>query len=118
MEEGDPGGGGGEQGACCKRMREQIRAEVEMKIKEVEDRMQAKQDALARYVEDLKEIITVREEQVIATMATVKDREETIEGLKNDLKSREEEIKRLRREIQENVGRTSVRESKRQQAGL
>ena len=39
-----------------------MRAEVEMKIKEVEDRMLATQDDLARYVEDLKEIITVRKE--------------------------------------------------------
>ena len=72
-----------------------------MRIKEVEDRLKVKQEDLLKYVEDLKEI-SVREEQVIATMATVKEREETIESLKRDLKHREEEIERLRCEIQAN----------------
>ena len=40
---------------------------------------------LQKYVKDLKEIITVREEQVITTMATVKDREEKIESLRKDI---------------------------------
>ena len=53
-------------------MREQIQAEVERKIKELEDRLQAIQEAILRYVDDLKEIITAREEPVIVTMSTRK----------------------------------------------
>ena len=37
--------------------------------------MAAKEPERVKYVDDLREIITVREEQVIATMATVKERE-------------------------------------------
>ena len=51
-----------------------------MRIKEVEDRTKVMQEDLLKYVKDLKEIFSVREEQVIATMATVKEREKRSRG--------------------------------------
>ena len=52
-----------------------LRKEFEEKIKELESRMAAKEQDLVKYVDDLREIITVRKGHVIATMATVKERE-------------------------------------------
>ena len=117
MEEDDPGGGsGGEPRSCCARMSQQLRDEFGEKMKEMEDRMQEKQEKLQKYVEDLKEIITVREEQVIATMATVKDREETIASLRKDISERDMQIEALqgRVDIMENQ-RAAYRKRQRQE---
>ena len=80
MEEGDPGGGG--QRECCGEMANTLRSEFEKKFKEIDDKMAQKERALLQYVDELKEIISVREEQVIATMAMVKEKEEVINELK------------------------------------
>ena len=68
-------------------------------FEELETRMAAKKQDLVKYVDDLREIITVREEQVIATMATVKEREEEINELKDEVQMREKIIEELRREL-------------------
>ena len=98
MEEGeDPGGGEG--GECCRALVKVLRKEFEEKFKELETRMAAKEQDLVKYVDDLREIITVREEQVIATMATVKEREEEINELKDEVQMREKIIEELRGEL-------------------
>ena len=65
--------------------------EFHSKFRKMEDKMEAKETALMKYIEELKEIIAVREEQMIATMGTVKEKEEIIKELQEEAERRERE---------------------------
>ena len=80
-------------------MAQVLRQEFEERFKKMEEDLTNQVTNLSGYVEDLKEIITVREEQV---MAFVKKREERIQELERETRQRDEIIKELRGNVGQN----------------
>lgn len=61
--------------------------------------MTEKEESLLQHVDDLKKIISVRKKHIIATMATMKEREEVIEDRREEVKRRDIRIPELQKEI-------------------